>query len=588
MAFDDYLANDDGSITFTDTFSGKTLTAGGVEAKRKAFEIDQQRALSTDWGQAQLQAGLDDATAAERARRTAEAGGQSQGGPNMSVEPLPPTAPAGQGGAPGAPAPHPGGAPGAPPYEPPPLEPAGQGGAPQAPPAPPPLSVGSGGLAEQGAGMGGPVAPAPAPAPPASPGAPGSAGAGGGVSYSSKAAPRPGGGGGGAMGAPKLLELPSSRTVQVQGALKPQTRAELEALARRGADLQKGRLSVEEAQKEEDLRTARALGDVEKIHDDRARETRDKGTRELGEMQARRAAKLAEIEKGEVDPQKFWGGMSAGRKAGAIAAIFVGGLAQGLGGGPNEALQILDKAVDRDIDAQKTNLQKRQWEASELGQLYEMRRRQLGDDLAARNEVKALALAQVKRQAQQLAMLTNAPAIQQKYAEFEFAADEQIARLHAAEDAKYAESKSYAYKAPGGGGGGAAPKKPGRGVTLLMRGKDGKITPKFVPLKDGLSKEEIAEATKRAAANNNWVRGTVKMQELHGVGAADSDFRTVAQDAVFGKDTALGQGQSTEGAIDKYMNNVRGVGGEKAIKQSQRSALDNAEEMVTQYGAMEE
>jgi hypothetical protein len=67
------------------------------------------------------------------------------------------------------------------------------------------------------------------------------------------------------------------------------------------------------------------------------------------------------INRAEIDPDRFYRGPVGAVRAilGAVAAAF-GAYAQGLSGGkiPNTAVEIIQRAIDRDIDAQKANLQK--------------------------------------------------------------------------------------------------------------------------------------------------------------------------------------------------------------------------------------
>lgn len=622
MAFDDYEIGDDGAYTFVDSFSGKAVKAAGVEAKRKAFEIDQRRALSTDWTRAGMTADLEATKEQERARQLAEGGySAAPKGPNMSDA-------------------HEGGKSQEPPPSPSP-PPAGYSGISKAPqwseepppaPAPPPVVVsqkssreaGAGGAAggdslDTGAGgsSGGSVAQSTGGAPRGPAGgvtrtSGGAAGGGGGepwrdaytkggnilIDEANKPPPR-GGGGGSPV---RTVETPTGRSVQISGGMKPANVAEQEAIARREAELGKGRVNIEEDKREEDRLTQRVLSDREKHFEDKESVARDKAQKELAALNEQRAAKLKEIEQGKIDPDRFWSSKSLGQRASAMVGLLLGGVAVGVGGGENPAMVAIDKAIDRDIDAQKTNLQKKQWEASELGQLYETRRKQLGDDMAARNEVKAAALAQIKRQAQQLAMTTNIPAVQQRYAEFELEADKKIAALHAAEDAKVVQSQTFGYKQVGGGGGGPRPLSAKERAAMLKEGGDllkaggaggagangfsvkTRDGMRFVPFKEGMTEGEKAEARKRAMANNRWQNGIEQIEQLHGVGVGDSDFQISAANAKIGSDTAQGQGQSSDGAIKQYVDTVRGVGGKKAILADKRSAQDNADELIIQYG----
>lgn len=61
---------------------------------------------------------------------------------------------------------------------------------------------------------------------------------------------------------------------------------------------------------------------------------------------------------GVVNPNRVWQNASTGSKVSAAIGLILGGLGQGLTGGPNQALQVIQNSIDRDIDAQKANLNK--------------------------------------------------------------------------------------------------------------------------------------------------------------------------------------------------------------------------------------
>jgi hypothetical protein len=67
-----------------------------------------------------------------------------------------------------------------------------------------------------------------------------------------------------------------------------------------------------------------------------------------------------EVANGKINPNKVWQDSSTGGKISAAIGLVLGGMGAGLTGGPNQALQVIQKAVDRDIDAQKANLGKSQ------------------------------------------------------------------------------------------------------------------------------------------------------------------------------------------------------------------------------------
>lgn len=77
----------------------------------------------------------------------------------------------------------------------------------------------------------------------------------------------------------------------------------------------------------------------------------------------------------KVDPNRLWHNMSTGNKALATVSLILGGIGSAFTG-KNQAMEILDNAVNRDIDAQKNDQGKamNQWK---------MNREALGDDLSA-------------------------------------------------------------------------------------------------------------------------------------------------------------------------------------------------------------
>jgi len=68
------------------------------------------------------------------------------------------------------------------------------------------------------------------------------------------------------------------------------------------------------------------------------------------EIDARKAAEE------QVDPEKWWNDRSTGQKIAGFIAAIVGGLVQGRTGGRNSGLDMINQAIDRDIDAQKMNI----------------------------------------------------------------------------------------------------------------------------------------------------------------------------------------------------------------------------------------
>lgn len=69
---------------------------------------------------------------------------------------------------------------------------------------------------------------------------------------------------------------------------------------------------------------------------------------------------IDEFKNGQVDFQRTWHNKAAGQKALNIMGILLSGVGGGMTGQPNMAMQVLDKEIQRDIDQQKTEMDKKQ------------------------------------------------------------------------------------------------------------------------------------------------------------------------------------------------------------------------------------
>lgn len=77
-----------------------------------------------------------------------------------------------------------------------------------------------------------------------------------------------------------------------------------------------------------------------------------------------------DIEKATIDPQHFWSDKSTAQKVTSGIGLILAGIGSGLTGQPNLAAQFLQRSVDRDIDAQKANLGKKETLLSSLYRRY--------------------------------------------------------------------------------------------------------------------------------------------------------------------------------------------------------------------------
>jgi len=111
------------------------------------------------------------------------------------------------------------------------------------------------------------------------------------------------------------------------------------------------------------------------------------------------------FEQNKIDPGKYWSNMSTGNKIMAGLSVALGGIGQGLmgPGAKNYALDIINKAIDSDIDAQKEN----------RNSAYNMLLNKHKRHETALAAAKADALQKVQNQINQFAMTTKSIEVQQ-------------------------------------------------------------------------------------------------------------------------------------------------------------------------------
>lgn len=65
-----------------------------------------------------------------------------------------------------------------------------------------------------------------------------------------------------------------------------------------------------------------------------------------------------QLQAGKIDPRRYFNNMDTGHRISTAISLILGGIGAGLTHGPNVALQLMNKAVDNDIEAQKQDLGK--------------------------------------------------------------------------------------------------------------------------------------------------------------------------------------------------------------------------------------
>jgi hypothetical protein len=137
------------------------------------------------------------------------------------------------------------------------------------------------------------------------------------------------------------------------------------------------------------------------------------------EMQQRQAdfdQSVKALSKMSVDPDRFWNSRSTGQKIAGFIGIALGALAQGVRGGPNMGLEIINKAIDQDIKAQEDAWHIARDTAGAKQTAFSMAMQKYGSVDAARNMARAAALDTVAAQIAQ-AKATEKNAAAQNYAD---------------------------------------------------------------------------------------------------------------------------------------------------------------------------
>lgn len=90
---------------------------------------------------------------------------------------------------------------------------------------------------------------------------------------------------------------------------------------------------------------------------DTLQDAQDAHATEMTRLNQRGEQLFQQAQEGKIDPDHYWNSKNTGQKIGAAIAIMIGGIAQGYGKTNNNvALDIINKSIDQDIQAQRDNM----------------------------------------------------------------------------------------------------------------------------------------------------------------------------------------------------------------------------------------
>jgi hypothetical protein len=156
---------------------------------------------------------------------------------------------------------------------------------------------------------------------------------------------------------------------------------------------------------------------------------------------------MQRIASNTIDPDRFYSSRGAGARIGSSVAVALGTFAAIRSGQPNYALNIINSAIDRDIEAQVQDAAAQRGAFNSGLNLYSMMLQSTGDGIAAREAVRALHLDNTIHQVESIVASTLAPIRRQEFQAFleKLKLDQARADIAAAE-AQFAVSVETQYR----------------------------------------------------------------------------------------------------------------------------------------------
>jgi len=137
------------------------------------------------------------------------------------------------------------------------------------------------------------------------------------------------------------------------------------------------------------------------------------------------------LENEKVDPDKFWKDQGSWGSVRSILAIALGGIGQSLAGGENKALQIIDKQIERDINAQEKNIDLKKSRANSSLNLFQNYQNIMKNKEDARDATKLEYLQRYKMSIENMASRYKKPEVEQNFLNFKNQLDAQMAATRA-------------------------------------------------------------------------------------------------------------------------------------------------------------
>jgi len=223
-----------------------------------------------------------------------------------------------------------------------------------------------------------------------------------------------------------------------------------------------------------------------------------------------------------VDPNRMWKNASTGQKIAGGLAILLGGIGAALQGtGKNLGLEAINSAIDRDIDAQKTELSKKTAGLQANTNLLGMLRQQLGDNDQAEAMFRKLAIDNATMRLDAIGAGLSNDVAKTKYLQGRQALEGQKLVLQSQILSKGIASSAFKVAQEGGG------RIPKEYEAQVAQDKD--LAGRIVPIDDknfGIARtEKDGEELREGAARKESILASIqKIEEIRKKGITDRSF----------------------------------------------------------------
>jgi hypothetical protein len=145
------------------------------------------------------------------------------------------------------------------------------------------------------------------------------------------------------------------------------------------------------AAQQQALNDQKAYADIvteQKKIDDARKSKEDAALTAANAIQKKQVAAIAELAATKISPDNYWANKSTGQKIGIGIALIAGAFGAA-NTGKNSAVEVIDKAIDQDLDTQKANYAAKKGAVGEMDSAYAKLHGVYKDELAATSAAKA-------------------------------------------------------------------------------------------------------------------------------------------------------------------------------------------------------